>query len=234
MYMVHRGAWTMSSPSQRNEDTVPAGQFLIRHFEAPPRFETLPGTTARMLYLPSAVARPLLKDRIVTGSADSAEMRLLLAHINMVHSTATNLGAAGVHAARSTLIELSKAVVKQQFDDVEPLLAPSLAQAAKDLADRHLANPELSVAMLAGELKVSVRTLHRAFAMTEESVATYIRNRRLEEARLALTAPSSPLSISEIAAYWHFNDSSHFIRSFKRRYGQTPASYARSTRPHNR
>ena len=79
-------------------------------------------------------------------------------------------------------------------------------------------------------LHVSVRTLHRAFASVGQSVASYIRQRRLEEARLALTAPSNCLSITELAAIWQFADGSHFTRAFKKRYGQTPAEYTRSAR----
>jgi AraC family transcriptional regulator, positive regulator of tynA and feaB len=121
------------------------------------------------------------------------------------------------------------AVAIRRFDDVEPGLAPALVQATKDLADSHLADSELSVLMLARELNVSVRTLQRAFAAVGESVTAYIRQRRLEEARLALTVPSSRLSVSELAAYWQFADSKHFIRAFKRHYGQTLTDYARST-----
>ncbi len=66
-----------------------------------------------------------------------------------------------MEATHGALIELAKAVAKGRFDDVEPRLAPALTQAAKDLADRRLADPELSPAMLARELNVSVRTLHR-------------------------------------------------------------------------
>jgi len=36
---------------------------------------------------------------------------------------------------------------------------------------------------------------------------------------------------SEIAAHWQFADGSHFIRAFKKQYGQTPTAYARSTGP---
>ncbi|WP_234314300.1 MULTISPECIES: helix-turn-helix transcriptional regulator [unclassified Streptomyces] len=83
--------------------------------------------------------------------------------------------------------------------------------------------------MLARELNVSVRTLHRAFAAVGEQVSTYIRLRRLHEARLALSAPSGRLSISELAAHWQFADSSHFTRAFKKHFGQTPTEYVRST-----
>ena len=81
--------------------------------------------------------------------------------------------------------------------------------------------------MLARELNVSVRTLQRAFTTVGETVISYIRQRRLEEARLALTAPSGRVSVSELAAHWQFADSSHFIRTFKKQYGRTPTEYAR-------
>ena len=134
--------------------------------------------------------KPLLVNRSVTGSADSAEVRLLVAHANTVEVTAPDLGPAGVQAAHNTLVELAKAEAIGRFDS-EPLLAPALAQAVKELVENWLADPGLSPAMLAHELHVSVRTLQRAFASGGESAAAYIQHRRLEEARLTLTAPSS-------------------------------------------
>ncbi|WP_374104636.1 helix-turn-helix domain-containing protein [Streptomyces sp. GESEQ-4] len=227
MYVVRRGSWTLS-PHDRSEHTATAGKFLLRHGR-PSHFAAPPHTTVKILTLPSVMLTALVRNRTITGPADSAEMRLLMAHTSMLHETMAGLGPTGVHAAHSALIELAKAVAVGRFDDVEPRLAPALAQAAKDLADTHLADPELSAATLARELNVSVRTLQRAFAATGDSVSAYIRHRRLEEARLALTAPSDRLSISELAAHWHFADSSHFIRTFKKHYGQTPTDYARST-----
>ncbi|WP_280724217.1 helix-turn-helix domain-containing protein [Kitasatospora sp. MAA4] len=149
----------------------------------------------------------------------------------MIYETVADLGPAGVQAAHSTLIELAKAVARSRVDDAEPQLAPALTQAAKDLADTHLADPELSGTMLARELNVSVRNLQRAFAAVGESVTGYIRQRRLEEARLALTAPVGRLSVSELEAHWQFADSSHFTRAFKKHYGRAPTEYARSTTP---
>ncbi|MFE5774047.1 helix-turn-helix domain-containing protein [Streptomyces sp. NPDC056485] len=228
MYVVRRGAWTLGGPPGHGDQTVPAGQFLVRHLGRLTAFETTAHLTAKFLVLPPGELKPLLGNRVVTGPADSAEMRLLTALTDMIHTTVADLGPAGVEAAQGTLVELTKAVAKGRFDDVEPRLAPALAQAAKDLADRRLADPELSPAMLARELNVSVRTLHRAFAAVGEQVTTYIRHRRLHEARLALVSPSGRLSISELAAHWQFADGSHFTRAFKKRYGRTPTEYARS------
>lgn len=171
---------------------------------------------------------PLLGNQSIAGAADTAEVRLLTAHASVIHATIADLGPAGVHTAHSTLIELVKAVARRRFDDAEPLLAPALAQAVKDLADSHLADPELSLTMLAREFDVSIRTLQRAFAATGEPLTAYIRHRRREEARLALTAPHGRLSVSELAVHWQFADGSHFTRAFKRHYGQTPTEYTRS------
>jgi AraC family transcriptional regulator, positive regulator of tynA and feaB len=231
MFVVRRGAWTVGGPLDRGSQTVRAGQFLLRHVGRPMHLHTLPGTVVKLLVLPSTVLKPLLGNRSVTGPADSAEVRLLAAHANIVELTAPDLGQAGVEAAHASLIELAKAVARGRFDDAEPMLAPALAQAAKELAESRLADPGLSPAMLARELHVSARTLQRALASVGESAGAYIRRRRLEEARLALTAPSGRLSITELAAYWQFADGGHFTRVFKKRYGLTPSEYARSARP---
>jgi len=229
MFVVGHGTWTRDGTRDRGDQTLSSGQFILEHCDRKSHFETVPHTTAKLFVLPAPILKPLLGNRITFGSADSAEMRLLMAHANMVHETVADLSAAGVEAARSSLLELAKAVATGCFDDVEPRLAPALTQAAKNLADSHLADPELTPTMLARELNVSVRTLQRAFAAAGESVTSYIRRRRLDEARLALIAPYGRLSVSELAAHWQFTDSSHFIRAFKKRYGQTPTEYARST-----
>ncbi|WP_405162048.1 helix-turn-helix domain-containing protein [Nocardia sp. NBC_01499] len=229
LYVVSRGAYVLGGPSGTGARTVSAGQFLLERVGKPERLDMAPHTTAKVLATtPSPALVPLLRNRTLTGPADSAEIRLLLAHMKVVRATREDLGPSSAFAA-SALLELVKAVAVGQFDDIEPSLTPALTQAAKDLADRKLADPELSPAVLARDLNVSIRTLQRAFAAAGESVATYIRHRRLEEAKRALTAPNTPLSISELAAYWQFSDRSHFIRAFKKTYGLTPTEYARST-----
>ncbi|MFH8765476.1 helix-turn-helix domain-containing protein [Streptomyces althioticus] len=84
-----------------------------------------------------------------------------------------------------------------------------------------------SPATAAAHLHVPVRTLRRAFAGADESFSVYVRRRRLEEAARALAASGARLSVSEAAARRHLTDSSHFIRAFEKRYGTTPARFAR-------
>ncbi|MGW0901105.1 helix-turn-helix domain-containing protein, partial [Streptomyces goshikiensis] len=124
MYVVRRGAWTLGGPPGHGDQTVSAGQFLVRHLGGLTAFETTAHLTAKFLVLPPGELKPLLGTRVITGPADSAEMRLLTALTDMIHTTVADLGPAGVAAAQGTLVELTKAVAKGRFDDVEPRLAP--------------------------------------------------------------------------------------------------------------
>jgi AraC family transcriptional regulator, positive regulator of tynA and feaB len=226
MHVVRHNAWRFARPRQ-GDHTVPAGHFML-HRNGPPMLEETRRTTATVLIVPAASLAHLIRDRLITGPASSAEMRLLLGHLTVVNQTAGDLTPAGALAARNASLELVKGVLRQRADGAEPHFGPALAQAAKELADSRLADPDLSPSMLARELGVSVRTLQRAFAAVEESVAGYIRHSRLEQARLELLAPAGRPNVSELAAHWQFADSSHFIRAFTRRYGLTPAEFARA------
>lgn len=226
VHLVSTGAWRFTGPD--STVTVPSGHFSIRHDIERLALDVEPGTTARMLVLPAAVLGPPVNGRVIVASATSPEIRVLAAHTEIVARTVADLSAAGARAARDALLELVRGVVRSEFDDVEPRHAAALARAAKTVIEEHLADDELSPATVARELAVSVRTLHRAFAGTGESVAGHIRGRRLERARFDLAAPAGPPTISEVAARWHFSHGSHFTREFKKRYGLTPIQFTRS------
>ena len=57
------------------------------------------------------------------------------------------------------------------------------------------------------------------------SVGEWVRNRRLEFARVSLLDPSQPISRVAMAA--GFADQSHLTRLFRNRFGSTPAEYRR-------
>ncbi|WP_033340941.1 helix-turn-helix domain-containing protein [Catenuloplanes japonicus] len=220
LWIVRRGGWTLHDPRRGTALTVRAGQFLLHH-GATTRFVSEPGTSSLHIAMPAAELDP----GPVAGPALTPEVRLAAAHAEMLHLTLPGLGPAGLRAARDALVALTRAVPRGGFDDTEPSLAPALAEAAKRLADERLADRGLTPAMLAREFHVSLRTLQRAFAGTGTSVATYIRDRRLERARHDVAAGG--LSVTEIAARWHFTDGSHLTRAYKRRYGHVPSATRR-------
>lgn len=229
LWIVHRGIWRLGEPGGGTEHTAPAGRLLVQTGKLS-HFAAAPHSTVQVLVLPAAEIRSE-RGKTASGSVDSAEVRLLTAHATTVRRMLDGLGPAGVDAARDTLAELARAVVRGGLDDVEPRLSPALAQAARDLADRRLTEPALSPAALARELNVSVRTLQRAFANEGQSLSSYIRDRRLDEARRALITPHRRMTITEIAARWQFADSGHFARAFRNRYDQTPSDYVASAAP---
>ncbi|GAB7046485.1 helix-turn-helix transcriptional regulator [Catenuloplanes indicus] len=220
LWIVRHGGWTLHDPRRETALTVRTGQFLLHH-GATSRFVSAPGTSSLHLTFPAVGFDP----RPVRGSALTPEVRLVAAHAEMLHLTFAGLGPAGSRAARDTLVELARAVPRGGFDDAEPRLAPALAEAAKRLADERLADRGLTPAMLAREFHVSLRTLQRAFAGSGTSVAGYIRDRRLERARGDVIA--GRLTVTEIAARWHFTDGSHLTRAYKRRYGHAPSAVRR-------
>ncbi|MFF7159510.1 helix-turn-helix domain-containing protein [Streptomyces sp. NPDC008139] len=227
LYVGLRGAVSLHDPHDRAGDAhVTAGTYFMHHCVTENHFHTTPVIGTRIFIFPGDALRSLVAGKPRTGRATSPAAQILMAHTSTVQRVLGDLGPAGAHASRDALLELARGLVLDRFDDREPAFTPALAQAARDLADARLTDAELSLASVAAHLHVSVRTLQRAFADLEEPFSAYVRRRRLEEAAAALAEPGSRLSVSEAATRWHFTDSSHFIRAFKKRYHLTPKQFA--------
>ncbi|GAB3255051.1 helix-turn-helix domain-containing protein [Kineosporia babensis] len=57
----------------------------------------------------------------------------------------------------------------------------------------------------------------------------YVRRRRLDQARADLI--SAGLTATEAAGQWHFADSSHFAKAYKRQFSESPTAERRSSMP---
>jgi AraC-like DNA-binding protein len=86
-----------------------------------------------------------------------------------------------------------------------------------------LRDPELTVASVAAELRMSPSTLHRTWGGEACSLADWIWAQRLDAAQRDLCDPGEAgRSVSEIAFSWGFSDAAHFSRAFRARFGRTP------------
>ncbi|MFD5065101.1 helix-turn-helix transcriptional regulator [Streptomyces sp. NPDC058394] len=103
-----------------------------------------------------------------------------------------------------------------------------IAGEAREVIERSIEDPDISPALIASTLGISVRTLHRSFSTSNESVMSLVRRRRMQKAHEDLVQSDDIAKVSEIAARWLFSDASHFIRNFKSIYGATPAAYLKS------
>jgi AraC-like DNA-binding protein len=105
-------------------------------------------------------------------------------------------------------------------DHTDAVQAGRLAQATRYI-DRHLADPDLSPALVAAALGVSPRALHLAFEPSGVSFARHVLRRRLEECRAALLRhPMRP--VTDIAFAWGFGSLSGFYRAFQASFGMSP------------
>ncbi len=93
------------------------------------------------------------------------------------------------------------------------------------MIDRELATP-LTLPRIAEACGMSPRYVQSLFQRRGMSVSGWIRERRLESARLALADPAwATADLTQVAVAHGFADHSHFTRSFRARFGETPSRW---------
>jgi acetamidase/formamidase/AraC-like DNA-binding protein len=92
--------------------------------------------------------------------------------------------------------------------------------------EARLGDPDLSLARIAKEERVSPRYLQKLFETVGQSFSAYLRLRRLERCRAELVDPSyEKMSISNICFRWGFNDPAYFSRAFREQYQTSPRAF---------
>ncbi|WP_336810113.1 helix-turn-helix domain-containing protein [Bosea sp. MMO-172] len=129
-------------------------------------------------------------------------------HLRLVADTTLELVSAGIRAKRGP----QSGSGKDHYDRI-----------CRFIIER-LADPDLNPAEIAEANSISLRYLHKLFSTRGQSVSRWILTKRLQRCRQAIEMESQPLSITEIALAWGFNDGSHFSRSFRNEFGIAPRS----------
>ncbi|WP_277961746.1 transcriptional regulator FeaR [Pseudomonas sp. RIT-To-2] len=94
-----------------------------------------------------------------------------------------------------------------------------------DWIERHLCEAELSPEQVARHCGISLRGLYRAFGRHGQSVAQYIRDRRLDRCAQGLRDGSARGKMAGVADQFGFINSSYFTTAFKARFGVAPSEY---------
>ena len=90
--------------------------------------------------------------------------------------------------------------------------------------DMNLGNSQLTPSLIAQYFKISPRYVHKLYANEDEPVSRYILRRRLEACHRSLCdAHQAAKTVSTIAFEWGFNNTTHFARVFRDKYGQSPS-----------
>jgi len=147
-------------------------------------------------------------------------------------------------AARNleTLTDTEWAAVAQSLADLLPTFVRQMIPPATDAGgtatraallhrlcqtiERKLDDPDLTPARVAEAEGISERYLQKLFEGSGSSFTHYVRERRLQRASAELSSPAEAHhSISEIAYRNGFNDSAHFSRAFRHRFGLSPREF---------
>ncbi len=133
-------------------------------------------------------------------------------------------GRQGYIAAETTIALISSCLWDKQLQIGGTAGADLLAR-IKDHIEANLEDSGLDPHSLAQHFGISVRYLHLLFKEESFSVSRWILERRLERCRRELARVGLCKNITEVAFRWGFNDSAHFSRTFKKRYGLSPREY---------
>lgn len=150
--------------------------------------------------------------RTAAGRQLAAQARLMCAEVEA--------GRPQVAAAMSVPVRALLAVLAsdpderpRRFDEYAAVARGRLADSAFGLAD------------LAQAFGVSPRTVQSVFAGAGETFAAWMLAERLELARIRLSSPAwRRFGVAEVARASGFRDPSHFHRTYRDRFGETPAS----------
>ncbi len=215
-----------------------AGDLIIADADAP--FEALPAgrysdeswLLPKVLLDPHlpALGRPLLRRLSGRHGVDA----LAASYLDALTQNWDTISEATMGPVVDTLARLVGIACGATADDQPDAVRAGRLAEVKRHTDRHLAVHDLTPAMVAAALGISLRTLHQLFEPTGTSFARYVLRRRLEECRAALLAsPSRP--VIDIAFAWGFSSLSTFYRAFQNAFGTTPGDLRITSRdePHS-
>ncbi len=114
-----------------------------------------------------------------------------------------------------------------------PPLAPRAPLTPRIMAfiQQRLDDPELTPQSIAAAHGISLSYLHRLFEDESETVAAFIRRRRLERARFDLADPAqADTPVHTVAARWGFARATDFARAFRAAYGIAPGDFRKHSR----
>ena len=101
-----------------------------------------------------------------------------------------------------------------------------LFQDAERFILEHLQDIQLSAQRVAAHVGVSLRHLYRLFAQQNITIQQYIMDQRLEHIKKMLADHNyQNQSITQVAMQFGFQDSAHFSKKFKQKFGMTPKAY---------
>jgi AraC-like DNA-binding protein len=127
-------------------------------------------------------------------------------------------------AARMALVALVAGIVRSEGVGVSDQSAlPALRAQLDRTIEERLEHGPIRLEDLAAIHRVSTRTIHRAFALTGDTMKSVVRAQRLAAVRQDLL--NTNMTIERIAHRWNYYDASHLGREFREVFGISAREY---------
>jgi AraC family transcriptional regulator, positive regulator of tynA and feaB len=159
--------------------------------------------------------------------------RLMGSFLGSLMPVVSSLDVSARDAVADAALDIARAVVTTRDDPQPRQQTAARLQAVRLYIDANLSNPRLSPATIAKANAISLRTLHRLFEPTHDSVSAVIRERRLSRCHADLLRGTDE-SVTTIATRWGFRNLSFFSRAFHERYGLSARELQMAARAHAR
>jgi AraC-like DNA-binding protein len=226
-HILHSGSGRLIH--RRREVPIVAGDLVVCASEERYRFD-MPGPHEMLVleFARSAIEPRMagLDDRIAhCVSGKHATTRLLHRFVlSLWNEGQLNLGCDAEVAYGAIVEEMFAASLAAPAEALEG--SNGLFQRLRHLIERRFADPEVTSAILAEELGVSMRTMQVAAAAAGTTPVACLIDRRLEHAAQELrTDPQA--SVTLVAFRSGFSDSAYFARRFHERFAMSPTQYRR-------
>lgn len=222
------GGWFGGLPG--DDFAIDSGSFATSYTDLPYRTAPLGGAGfhLRILKIPAAhVPAPARQLRGLTAKtfADGTLAPLVTScFTDLIEGTAAGDHAAPQVQALAQLALIERGIVNRNSRRGQYALRIGRLSQARRLIGRHMANPELSPAMVANLLGVSVRHMHMLFEMAERSFSQTVTEARLSHSRRLLVEAPERL-IADIAFASGFESLATFYRAFNTAFGMAPGDF---------
>jgi AraC-like DNA-binding protein len=154
-------------------------------------------------------------------------VRLLFGYLDAVYALDFSDEAHAAQVFANHLVDLIVLALGARGDARERVAGVRAARRATILReiDANLDDPRLNAAVIAHRLGISPRYVHQLFREIGQTFSAYVLDQRLERVAQQLREPrGAQQKIADIAFAAGFIDLSHFNRSFRRRFGETPTA----------
>lgn len=202
--------------------------FIVERGDAPYRFHYGTQNDLWVLKLPErALKANLLGHKRYTRHCFDASQGLGRIFVEQLDLCARHFDASPA-AARHLLLEQASATLLLALQQDERVLGSEGNNLStlhltrvEQYVQQHLGDPELSPQTIASACGLSLRYLHKLFAITPYTLGEWVRQQRLEAVHRQLCDPHCHLAIGELAFRWGFTDQAQFTRAFRQHYGCT-------------